>query len=88
MGKLKQEKWDTLMEEGAEVTRIGGLDMQVCVPEGWPDDAVISFAEDKNVCGTEGGWQIRKGGDKLLNGDPERCPCDIRNGFIHITLDA
>ncbi len=34
------------------------------------------------------GWQIRKKGDPLLGDDPERQPCDDREGFVHIMLDA
>ena len=71
-----------------EVTRIGTLDMQVCVPEGWNDEQVKKFAERENLCGTIHGWGIRKEGDRLLAGDPERQPCQEREGFVHIVLDA
>jgi hypothetical protein len=70
------------------VTRCGALDMQVCVPEGYPDWRVLEFAEEQNPCGTTGGWQIRREGSKYLAGAPERNPCDEREGFVHITLDA
>lgn len=71
-----------------EVTRTGFLDMQVCVPENWTDAEVTEFANIHNPCGTTGGWVIRKEGDPALAGDPERCPCDDRTGFVHIMLDA
>lgn len=76
------------MSEGAQVTRRGALDMQVCVPADWDDYAVKRFADRENLCGTSNGWVIRKEGDKLLNGGPERMPCAERKGFVHIMLDA
>ena len=70
----------------AEVTRRASLDMQVCVPTDWTDQQVIDFAERENPCGTEGGWSIRRAGDKSLAGDPERQPCRSRDGHVHIML--
>lgn len=72
----------------AQVTRRGALDMQVCVPTDWDDEAVKSFADRENLCGTEHGWQIRREGDKALAGSPERMPCQERAGFVHVMLDA
>jgi len=71
-----------------DVTRIGALDMQVCVPADWSDDKVISFANGVNPCGTEAGWGIVREGSKYLAGDPERVPCKEREGFVHIMLEA
>jgi len=79
------------MIEKPQVVRTGALDMQVCVPDTWTDKQVLEFAENENHCGTTGGWQIRKQGDKDLNGDDERVKCkgDIsRAGYIHVMLDA
>lgn len=72
----------------AEVTRMGALDMQVCVPKDWDDEQVISFAELENPCGTSNGWCIRKQGNPLLLDMAERGQCGKRNGFVHIMLDA
>ena len=72
----------------AEVTRRGMLDMQVCVPEDWTDEQVVSFANGQNPPGTLEGWGIRREGDKYLNGDSERNSCSDRAGFVHIMLDA
>jgi len=72
----------------AEVTRRNSLDMQVCVPKDWTDEQVKEFADRENLCGTANGWSIRKEGDKLLNGAPERQPCEGRGGYVHIMLDA
>jgi hypothetical protein len=72
----------------AEVIRVGILDMQVCVPGRWTDEAIRHFADRKNRCGTEAGWQIRREGDEALLGMPERNPCDERLGYVHVTLDA
>jgi hypothetical protein len=62
--------------------------MQVCIPAEWTDEQVKQFADDANLCGTEGGWMIRKEGDKALAGDPERVRCQSREGFVHLMLDA
>jgi hypothetical protein len=73
----------------AEVTRAGVLDMQVCVPQDWTDEQVKDFADTSNPCGTTAGWQIRTD-PKLLAGCKVRQPCesDLRDGFVHVTLDA
>ena len=71
-----------------EVTRYGVLDMQVCVPENWSDEQVKEFADEKYLCGSTSGWHIRKEGDKALNGAHERVECEMRDGFVHIMLDA
>ena len=70
-----------------EVTRAGLLDMQVCIPSEWTDEQVKSFADTENPCGTMNGWQIRKDAESL-NSNPERNPCSVRGGFVHVTLDA
>ncbi len=70
-----------------EVTRVGMLDMQVCVPENWTDVQIEDFANKENYCGTRNGWKIRKE-DELLCGTPERNSCSERNGYVHVTLDA
>lgn len=75
-------------EQNAEVTKRGGLSMQVCVPTGWTDEQVKAFADTANACGTENGWSIRKEGDKALAGDPERVACSDRKDHVHIMLDA
>ncbi len=72
----------------AEVTKIGALDMQVCVPEDWSDAKVLGFADRENPCGTENGWFIRREGDDGLAGDPERRLCTERANHVHIMLDA
>lgn len=71
-----------------QVTRRGALDMQVCVPADWSDEQVKEFADRANLCGTENGWIIRKAGDKDLGKDPERNLCSVRDGYVHVTLDA
>lgn len=71
-----------------EITRTSILSMQVCVPKDWDDEKVRQFAESENPSGTSRGWQIRKEGDKMLLGAPERAACAERNGFVHIMLDA
>ena len=72
----------------AEVTRRGMLDMQVCVPADWDNEQVLHFAGFKNPCGTEHGWFIREKGEESPKGYIERQPCEEREGFVHIMLDA
>ncbi len=73
----------------ATITRRGALDMQVCVPDDWTDDAVIAFAERENPSGTMDGWQIRRQGSPLLVGADERVQCQGGpEGNVHIMLDA
>jgi hypothetical protein len=76
------------MSEGAQVTRRGALDMQVCVPADWTDEQVKSFADRNNLCGTEHGWAIRRQGNPHLKGCAERVQCQDDPRFVHIMLDA
>lgn len=69
-------------------TKANSLDMQVCVPKDWNDKKVKVFADKENPCGTENGWVIRKQGDKLSTGQPERVPCSKQDQYVHIMLDA
>ncbi len=70
------------------VTKIGLIDMQVCVPSQWNNARVHTFAERLNPCGTVNGWGIRLQGDEALQGADERVPCEKRKEFVHIMLDA
>lgn len=72
----------------ASVSKIGALDMQVCVPADWSDNKVIAFAEQANPCGTEHGWHVRRVGDALLRGCNERVTCSKDSTMVHIMLDA
>lgn len=72
----------------SQVIRHGGLSMQVCVPSCMTDAEVTAFANREVLCGTENGWQIRRDGDKALNGDPERQKCQTLTDHVHIGLDA
>lgn len=70
------------------MTKRGLLSCQVCVPNDWSDKQVNEFAEREFPCGTENGWFIRREGDRALAGAAERVPCQQREGFVHIMLDA
>jgi hypothetical protein len=72
----------------ATIIKFGLLDMQVCVPKEWDDEKIKAFAESENPSGTHNGWCIRREGNDLLNGDPERTPCDELDGYVHVMLDA
>lgn len=76
------------MTDQPMTTKIGALDMQVCVPETFTDEQVLAFAERDNECGTQYGWSIRREGSDLLAGAKERTSCKERKGFVHIMLDA
>jgi len=77
-----------MLKMDPEVVRTNLVDMQVCVPEDWDDDEVKTFADRENPVCVPAGWDIRKEGSKFLGGDPERNPCQRREGFVHITLDV
>ena len=66
------------------------LTVQVCVPEDWTDEVVVSFAEEweraSGVGRNNPAFSIRRGVDK--EGNPERNPCDERDGFVHAMLLA
>jgi hypothetical protein len=70
------------------MTRTSFLSMQVCVPKEFTDEQARDFAESKNPCGTEHGWQIREEGDPRLKGDPHRVQCREHPENVHIMLDA
>ena len=72
----------------SEVTRMGMIDMQVCVPSEFSDAQVLQFANAENPSGIDGGWTIRREGDDALDGCPERQPCGENMGKVHIMLDA
>ncbi len=72
----------------ATVTKVGALDMQVCVPADWTDDQVTEFANASVLCGTTHGWQIRRQGEPALAGAAERVPCAHHRSHVHIMLDA
>ena len=71
-----------------QITKTGALDMQICVPKYWDDKQIKELSEQKNPCGTQNGWQIRKQGDKSLLGANERVSCSVKKNFVHIMLDA
>lgn len=72
------------------VTRTGMFNMQVCVPDAWSDEQVVTFANRENPSGLERGWCIEKEGHEALQGSPERVTCEDANriGYVHIMLDC
>lgn len=71
-----------------EILRISIFSLQVCVPGSFTDKQVEEFANDAAPTGISSGWGIRKEGEESLKGDPERNPCDTREGCVHIVLDC
>jgi hypothetical protein len=70
----------------AEVTRIGLVDMQVCVPSDWTDQQAEEFANSAHPAGTENGWRLRAADDPAQQGDPIRVNCRGRAGHVHIMM--
>lgn len=68
------------------ITRTDFLAMQVCVPKDWDDEEVKRFADDRNYCGTQNGWIVRKQGNPALLGCDERVACADRPDYVHVTL--
>lgn len=75
-------------EPWPEVVKVSLLDMQVCVPADWTDEQVTDYANSASPTGIRSDWAIRKEGSEYLQGAPERCPCDDREGCVHISLDC
>jgi len=76
-------------EEGQRVVlRTNLFCCQVCVPKYTTDSQLLEFAEEKNPCGTEHGWAIRREGSELLSGCDERVQCRDFESHCHIMLDA
>lgn len=73
---------------GPQITRFSFFNLQVCVPGDYTDEQAEAFANRVNPAGTICGWHIRREGDPGLNGDPERVPCDTRQGCVHIVMDC
>ncbi len=72
----------------ATVTKMGLASLQVCVPQTFSDEEVVAFVNAQSPTGLEHGWQIRREGDPVLDGDPERNGCDKHNENVHIMLDC
>lgn len=69
-----------------QVTQIGILDAQVCVPSDWTDAQAEAFINADHPAGTTHGWVVCHEGDDTLAGAPERVPCAEREGFVHMRL--
>jgi hypothetical protein len=57
---------------------------QVCVPQDWTDARIVQFATDELL---SAGWCIRRERDAPPYASPERQPCRIRDGYVHVVLD-
>ena len=77
-----------LLTSGASVTTVGPYSLQVCAPDSWTNTKVERFAEILWPCGTVLGWTVRENGHRLLNGYSSRVPCAVKDGFVHVMLDA
>lgn len=70
------------------IVRTGIFNCQVCVPKDWTDAQATQFVNAQNPAGTSSGWTMRKNGDKLLVGMPERAQCLAHEGCVHIMFDC
>lgn len=87
---------------GAQVTRCGFLDMQVCVPVTWTDEQAEEFANRENPAAPPNSdstlrWHARRQStydEALAEGKITaeqalaRCSCTERAGFVHLILDC
>jgi hypothetical protein len=68
----------------AVITRTGIFDCQVCVPKTYTDEQVLDLVERQYEM--RGG--VRREGDKMLGGDPERAQCTKYPENCHIVVDV
>jgi hypothetical protein len=71
-----------------EVIIQGVFSIQVCVPKTDTDEQVMDFANRVNPTGINSGWTIRREGDPVSQGDPERQQCSQYEENCHIVLDC
>ena len=69
-----------------QVIRNGLLNMQLCVPNEWDDNQIITFAQWQNPAGTTTGWCVTPEGHETLAGSPARVTCAQRKRFIHVLV--
>lgn len=62
-----------------EVLRVGFLQMQVCVPRDYSNEAVEQFANGHTPTGIDSKWTIRFE-------TPVRARCEERTGCVHLVL--
>ena len=73
---------ETIEHEKPVVTKVGILNLQVCVPENWNDEQVREFANQENLCGTTNGWVVSQ------RPEVAAVKCEGREGFKHVILDC
>lgn len=76
------------MKQHTEVTRVGLLCCQVCVPGTFTDEQVLEYVNSANPAGTERGWSIRKQGHPMLSGENERVQCNLHEENVHVMLEC
>jgi len=69
----------------AQILRRGVFGISVCIPKDWTDQQVIDFVEADSPCGTADGWQPSARTEENCN---KRIPCEDREGYMHMVLDA
>lgn len=70
------------------VTRVGLVDMQVCVPKEWTDEQAEEFANSASPTGIASQWRMKHTGDESLAGCAERVQCEERSQCVHIALSC
>ena len=71
-----------------QVIRSSLLAMQLCVPDDWTEEQIVTFAESQNPCGTTHGWGLCQDGHASLGGTPARMNCANENGRVHVVVAA
>ena len=61
---------------------------QVCAEESATDQEIEEYVNCVLPTGLDSKWVIRKQGDTVLEGDPERQPCEDKSGWVHVMLDC
>lgn len=67
------------MSTKPEITQIGLLAMQVCVPKEFTDAEAEQFANAENPTGCNSNWGVR-------HEAPVRVDCEEREGCVHLVL--
>jgi hypothetical protein len=77
-----------MFSAGPVVTKMGLVDMQVCVPTDYSDEQAEQFANVERPTGLDHGWKLREADDPAQAGAPIRVKCRDRDGYVHIMLSC
>ena len=76
------------MTTSGQVTLVGLFDMQVCVPKGWTDDAIETFANTERPSGVSP-WRVRDPLPRECGAvDPRYVTCANDPERMHVMLSC